>query len=354
MDRRYDVAIAGGGPAGCATALALARNGVTNILLTHSPRAEGRRIGESIPPDTRLLLDRLGVLERFLEQGHDPCLGSCSSWGADDLGYNDFVFNPLGNGWHLDRRRFDAMLLEEVAARGVEVRDGSFDVQRPPHARFIVDATGPAAAVARSRGARRVVVDGLICVSAFMIMSDTAPLSRLTMLEAVADGWWYAARVPNGEVVVAFASDTETIRRLDATRPANWRRLLAMTRHVARALDGCVPADESLLCNHAPSFMLDRCAGEDWLAAGDAASAHDPISAAGIYKALDDGLRAAEALTEALSGNALALEAYHAGVAERFEQYLANRHYFYSLERRFPDSRFWTTRSAAALTPSAQ
>ena len=351
MGKRHDVVIAGGGPAGCAAAIALARNGVTDVVLADAAPPDGRRIGESIPPDTSLLLHRLGVLQRFLGDAHEPCPGSCSSWGADDLGYNDFVFNPLGNGWHLDRRRFDAMLRDEVTAHGIEVRKARFDVRHPPPSRFTIDTTGPDAVVARSRGARRVFVDRLICVHGFFAAGEGSTLSRLTMLEAVADGWWYAARVPHGEIAVAFASDAQTIRRLDATRLANFRALLAETRHLAPALAGCRLVEETLRSTHAPSFILDRCAGDDWLAAGDAASAYDPISAGGIYKALDDGLRAGEAITKALAGDTAALEDYHASVAARYEQYLANRRYFYSMERRFPKSDFWAKRRALPSPP---
>jgi flavin-dependent dehydrogenase len=342
------VAIAGGGPAGCATALALVRGGVTNVLLADvAARRAARRIGESIPPDTRRLLHRLGVLERFLADAHEPCLGSCSSWGTDDLGYNDFLFNPLGTGWHLDRQRFDAMLLDGVRAAGVDVRQTRFDLHDPPPARVTVDATGTQSVVARSRGARRVVLDGLICVTGFFATSDTAPLNRLTLLEAVDEGWWYAARVPNGEIVVAFASDVETIRRLDATRPTNWQAMFATTRHLAPALADCPFLEETLRSSHAPSFILDRTAGQGWLAAGDAASAYDPISAGGIYKALDDGLRAADAIIATLGGSRTAMDSYHQSVRTRFDGYAANRNYFYAVEQRFPKSPFWNRRRAA-------
>lgn len=346
MERRYDVVIAGGGPAGCATALTLARHGVTDVLLIDAARPAGRRIGESLPPDARLLLARLGVLQRFLDDAHEPCLGSCSSWGEDDLGYNDFLLNPYGTGWHLDRPRFDAMLREEVAAAGIEVSDVRFDVRHQPPALLTVDATGSEAIVARSRGARRLFVDRLICVYGFFGLNPSAPLTRLTMLEAFEAGWWYAARVPNGEVVVALASDAETVRRLDATQRASWRALLARTRHLAPALSDCVFFPDTLRSSHAPSFILDRTAGDGWLAAGDAASSYDPISAGGIYKALDDGLRAGDAIAAALGGHTAALDDYHSSVSARFEQYLANRNYFYSIERRFPDSPFWRGRTA--------
>ncbi|KIG11962.1 hypothetical protein DB30_02263 [Enhygromyxa salina] len=32
------------------------------------------------------------MLESFVDQGHEPRLGSASSWGAEALGYNDFMF----------------------------------------------------------------------------------------------------------------------------------------------------------------------------------------------------------------------------------------------------------------------
>ncbi|HKS99304.1 MAG TPA: hypothetical protein VJT31_07225, partial [Rugosimonospora sp.] len=76
-------------------------------------------VGETIPPDARLPLAQLGVWDAFLAQRHLPCLGSCSSWGSDTLGYNDFVLNPQGHGWHLDRPRFDALLREAAVKTGV-------------------------------------------------------------------------------------------------------------------------------------------------------------------------------------------------------------------------------------------
>ena len=119
FSREYDVAILGGGPAGCATALALRQQGISRILVVESGFYQNIRVGESIPPDTRVLLEKLGIWSDFLKEEHEPCLGSCSSWGHDRLGYNDFLFNPHGNGWHLDRRRFDALLARKAEETGV-------------------------------------------------------------------------------------------------------------------------------------------------------------------------------------------------------------------------------------------
>ena len=61
----------------------------------------------------------------FLEDGHLESPGIASSWGGPNLYENDFIVNPYGPGWHLDRRRFDLMLAHAAQASGVEVLRGS-------------------------------------------------------------------------------------------------------------------------------------------------------------------------------------------------------------------------------------
>jgi flavin-dependent dehydrogenase len=358
----YQVVILGGGPAGCATALALRRRGVAGILVVEAGDYGAIRVGESIPPDARLLLGRLGVWPAFLEQGHEPCLGSCSAWGGDALGYNDFLFNPHGNGWHLDRRRFDAFLARQVAASGAEFSAGTrfsgaeragaggFTLRlaasdgsaRTVGARFVVDATGSRSRFARLMGARWRFHDRLSYVAAFL--AAPADVSRLTMLEATEYGWWYAARLPGDRLTVGAASDPEIIKGAGLHAPERWLAHLEATRYLSRELAGCDFSVQCTLARVAPSFVLDRACGPGWLAVGDAAAAYDPISSQGIYKALFDGLQAAEAIAAWLGGDAGPLHDYHASIAARFADYLRNRNYFYQLEQRWPAAPFWRRR----------
>jgi flavin-dependent dehydrogenase len=361
----FDVVVLGGGPAGCATALALARRGITRVLVVEAGRYEAVRIGESIPPDTRVVLHDLGVWKDFQNEGHEPCLGSCSSWGADELGYNDFLFNPLGNGWHLDRRRFDAFLARKAAEQGAALCVGTrFEAcervgegfrlrlrgddrqTRVIDARFVVDATGMRASFARSMGASRQFLDQLLCITAYFELCGSATFSKLTLLEAVEHGWWYAARLPDRRLAVAFASDPEIIKRNALRRRDDWLRHLAQTNHVAAELASCSLVEDSQIICAAPSFLLDRAAGDRWLAVGDAAAAYDPISSQGIYKALADGARAGEIIAACLRGSDTGLGDYQSSIAARFQQYLASRNYFYGLEQRWPASAFWNRRQA--------
>ncbi|MEN3310545.1 MAG: hypothetical protein V7603_6747 [Micromonosporaceae bacterium] len=347
--KTFSVAVVGAGPAGCATALALARRGVPGVVLIDAGAGERVRVGETIPPDTRLPLAGLGLWDAFLAQEHRPCLGSCSSWGSEALGYNDFLLNPQGPGWHLDRTRFDALLRQAAGRAGVTVRsgtrctaihpmpDGSFELALGPsrmRARFVVDATGGAAAVARRLSARQTTVDRLIFVYGFL---DAPRLSsRLTLLEAVPDGWWYAAGLPGGRLAVAFASDADLVRRRGLAQPARWLRAARATRHVAPRLAGCDPATLDLVVRSCGTVLLDPVAGPGWLAVGDAAATYDPLMAQGIHKALADGIRAAGAIAGG--------DPY----ATTVDEYLANREYVYALEKRWPESDFWRRRQ---LTP---
>jgi len=90
--------------------------------------------------------------------------------------------------------------------------------------------------------------------------------------------------------------------------------------------------------------VLDKVYGSDWVAVGDAASAYDPITSQGIYKALSDGLQSAAAITDHLNGALDPFAVYQASVVARFTEYLQHRNYFYDLEKRWPSSPFWRNR----------
>ncbi len=365
--RRHDVVVIGAGPAGSATALRLAHHGIGRVLLANAGGFDGPRIGESIPPDTGRLLAELGLLPGFLAQGHERCLGSCSSWGDDALGYNDFVTNPHGNGWHLDRNRFDAFLAHEAAGRGARLEPGwRLDAaeRRPAggwqltfqttggrtrrtrriNAGIVVDATGQRACFARLAGGRRRVADRLICIAGRFRLASGSSLEKLTVLEARSYGWWYAARLQDGEAVVAVTTDPATCGLRTLRHPVSWLCHLARTRHLGARLDGSAFVPEGLRAWPASSFRLDPAYGEDWLAVGDAAGAYDPLTSQGIYKALAGGLQAGDAIARRLSGEAPDFAAYGEGLARSWEEYQRLRSHLYAREARWPDQPFWQAR----------
>ena len=63
--------VVGGGPAGAAAAVSLARAGHPTLILERAT-GNGWRIGETLPPLAAEALRALGVWKRFLADGHRP------------------------------------------------------------------------------------------------------------------------------------------------------------------------------------------------------------------------------------------------------------------------------------------
>jgi flavin-dependent dehydrogenase len=361
-----DVVILGAGTAGCATALALHAAGISNIALVEAGASiRTDWIGESLPPDVSGPLNRLGLWDMFQADGHEPCLGSCSAWGGPDLGYNDFLTNVSGSGWHIHRPRFDGLFRRAVSAKGFLVRfghrltgadaldlEGGFRLRLRGEsgetvllARHVVDATGPRGAFARYIGSRSVRHDLLVFVTATAALAPGAWSSRLTVTETVADGWWYAAALPGGYLSLAFATDPEISRARRLDRRAAWLEALAATRHIGPRLAGIPFGLGPLVVRAVPVSQRERPCGAGWTAVGDAAAVFDPLGSEGIYKALDDGIRAAEVIAASLRHDRDCSADYAAHIAANTQDHLELRRQFYALERQWPDSPFWTKRS---------
>lgn len=348
-----DALVAGGGPAGAAAAIALATAGRGVLLVDAAPRRDPRA-GESLPPAARPLLRDLGLLDRVAAGGHLASFGTAAAWGSPEPAATDFIFDPNGHGWHLDRDRFDRSLRVAAQDAGAELREGvRLRAARRQHggwrvvlgngdevaARTLVDATGRAATAARSLGARRERRDRLVALFA-SAPAGAADVDARTLVEAVADGWWYTALVPGRRRVAVRLTDADLLAR-DARTRAGFARALADTEHVrtlvATIADGprTEPAHEAVL--------RPPC-GEGWLAAGDAALACDPLSSQGITTALYSGLDAGRALDAYLSGDGDALDRYAQGVATIAAAYERNRRAAYAAEWRWRERPFWARR----------
>ena len=116
-----DVAIIGGGPAGAAAAIFLARLGCRVVLFERNRLGEPKLCGEFLSPEAMPVLEALGVASRLAR--HSPpsvtevriTTPSGRSWCA-----------PLpAAGLGVSRSVLDAELLDSAAAGGVEVRRAS-------------------------------------------------------------------------------------------------------------------------------------------------------------------------------------------------------------------------------------
>jgi len=366
MPSSFDVAIIGGGPGGSATAISLRSHAPSlSVILIEASQYDGLRVGETLPPPARSLLDHLQVWDEFRRLSPREVFGTSAVWGSRIPADNDFFYMPANTGWHVERNSFDAMLATAARERGTTLVRGAAldDVEESGDrwrltlstgatldARFIVDGTG-AAVFARRMGARFECLDRLVGIVRFF--EGSADDSRL-LVEACEDGWWYTAGLPNGKRIAACVTDADLAQRLKLGQIDEWERRLASVPAVASRLQKCKP-DSALVIRSSASRRLEPAAGERWLAVGDSASRFDPLSSQGILKAMRGGIFASYAIgSRLLRDDDSDLRRYDRYVSEEFKSYCEVRTRYYQEEQRWPRSEFWRRRHSPFSHKEAQ
>jgi flavin-dependent dehydrogenase len=354
----FEVLILGAGPAGSATALGLLASGVERVLMVDRCVAKPFHIGESATPDVAGLLEKLGLQNDLGQLGHRPYHGNLSLWGGGTPIVDHFLMRGRGHGWHLDRAAFDAWLRKEAIARGARlVSPASLSAIEPMNdgwrakvdhlgevtARVLVDAAGRRAPLASRLGARRKRLDTMVALAMRTAAVDSLP--GLSLVEPFADGWWYAASLPDGHTLVTLMTDHDVARKhrfydtaayLDA-----WRNTEELVKRIPPP-----QAPEPIGIFAAHSGFTDQATGNRWIAVGDALMGFDPLTSSGIAGALDDALAAVPAIKSQLEGDIDAAHAYVGRANSTLKRYLAERRKHYSSERRWTGHEFWARRGS--------
>jgi flavin-dependent dehydrogenase len=361
-----DVVVIGGGPAGSALTIHLARAGCPVILLERTAYSDFR-VGESFSPSVIPYLSRLGVRAAFQDTGPVPVHGVQSAWSGEALEASTFLTSPYLNGWHVDRACFDAMLSDAAQQAGAFVCRQALvrEVERNSEGRwcvtasspagevrfvshFLVDATGRSARLASHLGVKRESVDRLVAVT--RIFEEPLDCEILpSLVEAHPLGWWYSAGLPGRRVVVTLFTDSDLCAKEKLTHLSEWSRALGESTHTRQRLAGCIPSPWFRVLP-AASHCLHKAAGDSWVAIGDALIGRDPLSSSGIGFALASAERAASVLHALASGDGEAADRYSLDVCADFRCYLEQRRAYYEMERRWTESPFWKRRHGAVMT----
>lgn len=346
MKEVIPVLIAGGGPAGMATAMVLASRGIECVIAEPTTVLQ-QKAGETIPPNAKPLFAKLGIEALLKAHEHLPCHGNRFIWGG--AGERNFFSAISPHGWHLNRMYFEAQLREHSERLRVqwlagwrvvnckEINEG-WEVQlqdeqentKTLHCNFLVDATGRACRIARLLGHQRTRLDlltGLWCV----LETPEQVKPYYTFIEATPTGWWYAAPLQDKKLSLAFMTDSD-LADIDLFKAAQDTGL------IKPLLFGCEQVQPAI--NPASTSYINKRYGNRWLAVGDAAYAYDPISSYGIVSALESGFLAGHAIADGQR----ALPAYDLLGATTFKTYLRMHAHQYAQENRWPGEAFWERR----------
>ena len=209
-----DALVVGAGPAGAATAILLAEQGLSVVLLDRARFPRDKICGEYLSPEGARILNRLGVLSTIETRGAKPLRGMRILAPDGTLLVGDY---PADGPWRayrphalaVRRRVLDHALVERARQAGVSVREGMRVVDLLRDGRRIAGVVAePASAGARPAGTERfsarlvVAADGRASVVA-QRLGLRRPHRWLHRLALVADVAGAAGDPERGEIVLA-------------------------------------------------------------------------------------------------------------------------------------------------------
>jgi flavin-dependent dehydrogenase len=364
MDKRtVDVAVIGNGVAGSTVAIRLSKLGFS-VVLIGLPLFNKKFFGETLSPDIKSSLIHLGEWENFLRDEHLPSAGNISAWGDSEIKEDNFIFHPDTYGWHIDRLKFDSMLINAAKKAGAYYLESKIDnIDNNNYggiwnlklrtfkkirsifvtANLLVDATGRTSWLSLRKGIRRLTFDNLCGYVCFHRPRITGDSDSRTLIESVPDGWWYSALIPNNIRVTSFFTNSNLPIAQYAKLRTGWKKIMHKTKYIRLNIEKynyCfISGPHAMISN---SSILERVTGQNWLAVGDASVTYDPISSNGILSAINNGIICTNMIAIHLSKKNSSFEDYYSKkITEDYCSYLTKRNYYYNLERRWTDNAFW-------------
>jgi flavin-dependent dehydrogenase len=344
----YDVAIVGGAFSGAATALVLKRRRPdARVLIIEKTLEFDRKVGESTTEVSSCYLTRILGLTHHLGHHHLPKQG-LRLWCSRDpnQSFDDCVelgarYGARLAGFQVDRATLDTHLLEQAVRAGCDLmrpakvtslalKDGGEQVvtldfqqqQRTIGARWIVDASGRAAMIARKLGYFRPNLDHPINAvwarftgvkewdsyewrEKFPEMANACRTSReWATNHLMGYGWWcWIIPLRGGDVSAGVVYDSRIFELQPGANLAQRLHDHLISHPVgrpifaeARAIEGDVHAFSAL------PYWSEKVCSNGWAAVGDAAGFIDPLYSPGLDFCSFTSYFVADLLARSLAG----------------------------------------------------
>ncbi|MCK6446538.1 MAG: FAD-dependent monooxygenase [Planctomycetes bacterium] len=341
VERRFDVVIAGAGPAGSTLAQRLAEFGWSVGLVEKRRFPRPKVCGEFLSPECQPIFAELGVLDEIHARGARRVRGlELNGWSHAALGrYGPIgrVEPPASHGLALRREVLDQLLLDRAVATGrvecfaeTEVRWLIRDQGRVEglvartrdgeplalHASFTIGADGQRSRIAEELGVRE-PLEWLDKLALSVHLADVA-WDDVAEVHFFDRGYFACAPVDDGRVCMNLVVDRQAYREAGLGPNGYFDAMLARAPKLAQRVRG--PLAAAKVTGLGPLACRTRAQTFDGAAlVGDACGYVDPVTGEGVFFALVGAKLLARELDRALRAgrtDRAALDGYVAGRSE--------------------------------------
>lgn len=323
--QKYDVIIAGAGPAGSSLAIRLAQTGRSVLLIEKSSFPRPKLCGEFISPECLPCFAELGMLEKIDLAGCNLKQTAFYSNGGRSVAVPSEWFRDGSAAVGLSRAVMDNLLLERARDAGTEVMPGtevaaitdvdlttrSVRVKRHGSETefttgLLIDATGRARAVSRIAAPMKAMRADFV---AFKNHFTNVELAKETCeIYSYRDGYGGCLRVENDLYNLCFIVRASAVKRFGGNADQVMQKVVKSNKRAAVTLIDAKTAADWLAVPISRYGRAELAPAEGILAIGDAGAFIDPFTGSGILMALESAKIAAECICRA-EGNFDALSA---------------------------------------------
>lgn len=353
-----NIVVVGSGITASAALLCLNNNGLHATQIAPLEKYNDK-IGETLSCSANRILKELQIWDAFQEQGyliHDLVFSAWeestlnrqsrfsnaegSNWSIDRIAFEDFLRSSSDNGNH--QRLFNKIKNCYQSPRGLALE---LDNQQLINTKFLIDCSGRAAIVGR-RFSKRHRIDNMICYYSFINQIDIEIEPTVgIMIEAVNNGWWYSAILPDNRMIISFYTYPDLVEHHLTRDLHGWSKLIEQAPLTSQRVQSAGYAlMTSPAATDAGMLIQSEISGENWISAGDALASLDPLSSHGMTQALWSGCRAAEACIKYLQGDISGIEDLKKTMTQAMLTYQTELIKKYQSVHRFAGHPFWERR----------